>query len=216
MTDLLAPYNTPFAVALAVLALLVLVQLAGLGHLFPDADLHADLDLHADIHVDADGLDFGGGLASLLGIGKLPLVVWLSFFLAAFALIGLSLQHLVAGLFGAPFGAAAASGAALLVAVPVNALITDLVGRVWPRDETTAVPIEALLGKRGTISIGTARRGSPARAAVRDHFGHTHHVMVEPHADEDAFEAGDEVLLVHRDGDLFYAMGESPLLRSEG
>lgn len=214
MTDLLAPHNTPFAVALAVLALLVVVQLVGLGHLFPDADLHADFD--ADIDVDADGFDFGGGLASLLGIGKLPLVVWLSFFLASFALLGLSLQHLVAGLLGAPFGAAAASGAALLVAVPVNALVTDLVGRVWPKDETTAVPIEALLGKRGTISIGTARRGSPARAAVRDHFGHTHHVMVEPHADEDVFEAGDEVLLVHLDHDLFYAMGESPLLRSEG
>lgn len=212
MTDLLAPHNTPFAVALAVLGLLVVVQLVGLGHLFPDADL----DVHADVDLHADGLDLGGGIASLLGIGKLPLVVWLSFFLAAFALLGLSIQHLVAGLFGAPFGAAAASGAALMAAVPANALVTDLVGRVWPKDETTAVPIEALLGKRGTISIGTARRGSPARAAVRDHFGQVHHVMVEPHADEDAFIEGDEVLLVHREGELFYAMGESPLLRAEG
>ena len=64
MGDLLAPENTPFAVALALLALLAIVQVVGLGHLLG----------HGDVDVDAgapDGhADLGGGLASLLGIGQ--------------------------------------------------------------------------------------------------------------------------------------------------
>ena len=157
MPDLLASENTPFAVALALLFLVVLVQGLGLSNLLPFGD--ADLDA-AD-----DAPDLGGGLASLVGLGQVPLLVWLSTFLACFALLGLSLQHLVTGLFGAPFDALGASGAALLVAVPANGVVTRLLGRVWPHDETTAVPLDALVGMRGRIAVGTAAAGS-SRLAI--------------------------------------------------
>jgi hypothetical protein len=207
VSALLAPENTPFAVALALLLLLVLVQLIGIAHLFPDID--GDLP---DVDGGGHAVDIGGGLVSMLGIGRVPLIVWLSFFLASFGLLGLSMQELIAGIFGAPFPAPAASGMALIAAVPANAVITNLIGKVWPRDETTAVPIEALLGRRGTIALGKAERGNPARAIVSDLHGQMHNVMVEPHEEGASFTQGDEVLLVRREGELFYALdGQGPI-----
>lgn len=206
MGELLAPENTPFAVALALLALLAVVQVIGLGHLFGDVD--ADFDGGApDGHAD-----LGGGLASLLGIGRVPLIVWLSCLLACFALLGLSLQHLFTGLFGAPFGAAGAAGAALLVALPANSVVTRLLGMVWPHDETTAIPVEALVGRCGTIAVGTASRGNPARAVVHDVHNQPHNVMVEPHHDGESLTEGTQVLLVRQEGAIFYALdGQGPI-----
>lgn len=200
MGSLLAPENLPFAVALALLALLVVVQVTGLSDLLGDAD-------------GPDGeIDAGSALASVTGIGTLPFIIWLSFFLASFALVGLSLQQLVASLLGNPFGPGAATGMALIAAWPVNTLITRMVGRIWPHDETTAVPVDALLGRRGTVQIGRAMRGSPARIAVRDVHGQTHLVMAEPHEDSAALGEGALVLLVRREGELFYAIdAEGPL-----
>lgn len=204
--DLLAPENTPFAVALALLGLLAVVQVLGLGHLLG----HGDADLGGD---GPDGhADLGGGLASLLGIGQVPLIVWLSCLLACFALLGLSLQHFFTGLFGAPFSAAPATGAALLAAIPANSALTRLLGAIWPHDETTAVPLDALIGRRGRIAVGTAARGNPARAVVHDLHGQQHNVMVEPHHDGEALGEGIEVLLVRREGDIFYALdGQGPI-----
>lgn len=200
MGGLLAPENLPFAVALTLLALLVIVQVTGLSDFLGDAD-------------GGDGdIDAGSALASVTGIGALPFVVWLSFFLATFALVGLSLQLLVTAFFGNPFGPGAATGMGLIAAWPVNTVITRLIGRIWPHDETTAVPIDALLGKRGTVQIGTATRGNPARIAVRDVHGQTHLVMAEPHEDGAALHAGANVLLVRREAELFYAIdADGPL-----
>jgi len=199
VSALLAPENLPFAVSLALLGLLVIVQALGFGHFFPDPDFDTDVP-------DGD-IGLGDGLASMVGFGRVPLLVWLASMLACFGLLGLSLQQLIAGLFGSPFPAGAASAAALLVAVPANAVVTRLLGAVWPRDETTAIPIDGLLGRRGTIAVGRASRGNPARATVHDIHGQLHNVMVEPHEDQASFGEGDEVLLVRREGEIFYALG---------
>jgi len=102
--------------------------------------------------------------------------------------------------------------AAGLTAVPAlffTGIAARLVAPIIPGDETTAIHIEYLLGKRGRIDIGVARRGCPARAIVRDTYGQPHNVMVEPHEDGAEFLAGDEVLLVRLENDLFYAISTS-------
>lgn len=195
MSDILAPENTPFMVALGLLALLALSQLLGLGHLLGDAD--HDVDHDADV---------GAGMASLLGLGRLPLVAWLSLFLALFGLGGLTLQQIMTGIFGGPLRALPAGGLTLLGALPLTGLLARPLGRIWPHDETTAVEIDSLLARRGRIVIGRSARGNAARAAVRDRHGQTHHVMVEPHLDGTSFAQGEEILLVRREGDLFYAV----------
>lgn len=199
MPDLLAPENLAFAVALALLALIVLVQALGLGAWFGGLDLDSEPS-------GPDGADLGGGLVSLLGVGRVPLLVWLATLLASFALIGLGIQDLVAGLFGAPLPAAAATGAGLMAALPVNAVLARRIGHVWPHDETTAIPVAGLVGRRARIAVGTATRGSAARAIAHDLHGQLHNVMVEPHDPAAVLPEGTEVLLVRMDEGTFFAV----------
>jgi hypothetical protein len=208
--DLLATENVPFTVALGLLVLLAIIQLVGLG------DFGADADLDSDFDADGAHLGMGDALASLIGLGRLPLMAWLSLLLAAFGLIGLSGQHLFAGLIGHALPPLPASGLALLAALPVTGLVARPLARIWPQDETTAIDVEMLLARRGHIVIGTASRGNPARASVRDQHGQTHNVMVEPHEDGTRFAQGEEVLLVRREGDLFYAVPCDPPFLTAG
>ena len=196
---LLEPHNLPFAGALVIMLVLALVQLVGVADI---GDAEVDLDGEAHGLADASMLD---GLLTLLGIGRLPLTIWLALFLFLFAGIGLSIQELAASLTGSPLYswlAALIAGAATL---PVTGVLARPLGRVMPKDHTTAVHTDSLLGRRATITDGVARSGSPARAKVRDVHGQTHHVMVEPHEEASEIHAGDEVLLVRREGNQFYA-----------
>lgn len=208
MPILFAPENTPFMVALALLALLALAQLAGLAHLSGDTDLD-----HPELHADGG---FGAGLVSLLGIGRLPLLAWLTLLLAIFALGGLTLQQLLAGLTGHLLPMLPAVGFTLLGALPLTGLLSRPLARIWPSDETSAIDIEALLARRGRIDIGTALRGSPARAMVKDETGRMHLVMVEPHENGTSLHQGEEVLLVRREGELFYAIACDPPFLTAG
>jgi hypothetical protein len=83
-----------------------------------------------------------------------------------------------------------------------------------PGDETTAVGLDELVGRRGTITIGTARRGSPAQARVADIHGQVHYVMVEPYDDRQSIGEGETVRLDRRDGHIFIAVGRTDRIES--
>ena len=197
---LLELYNLPFAIAFVALFVIGALQIFGAGDFFDGAgDIEIELD--ADI---ADGLEASGfmdGVFSLLGIGKVPFLIWLSCLLFIFATIGVIGQAIIGGLTGSPLSASlaalAAAGAALL-----------------PRDETTAVSLESLVRRDAVIQTGTARASSPARAKVKDAFGHPHFVMVEPQDEHAELAEGETVLLVRREGQLFFGVPyQSTLLR---
>ena len=57
--------------------------------------------------------------------------------------------------------------------------------------------------------VGEARRGSPARGRVRDAYGQTHYVMVEPTDEDASLATGDTALLVRRDGELFFGLPDA-------
>lgn len=198
----LADYNLPFTVALGLMLVLALLQIVGVGDFF-DADVDLDLDVEPDLDA-AGAAGIGGALTTLLGIGKVPFFVWLVVFLFLFAGIGFGIQELADSLLGAPFDALVAAVLALIGTVPVTSVMVRPLGRIMPKDETSAVGLDSLVGRRGVISTGRATRGSPARAKVRDRHGHAHHVMVEPHEDSSEIHEGDEVLLVRREGQTFY------------
>ena len=200
---LLEPHNMPFAVAFVLVLLLAIVQAVGLGDMFGgDTELDVDADVDGKAAIQAGAMD---GLFTLLGLGRVPLTIWLALFLFAFAAIGVSIQALAESLTDAPLyrwlAAILAGGAAL----PVTGVLARPLGAILPQDETSAVRTASLVGRRATITDGVARSGSPARAKVRDVHGHAHHVMVEPHEADSALHAGDEVLLVRREGNQFYA-----------
>lgn len=191
--DLFEPHNLPFAAALGVMLVLAIVQMFGLGD-FGDAD--------AEPGAEAGTLD---GLATVLGIGRVPFTIWLALFLLLFAGLGLGIQELAANLTGGPLDAWLASVFAGGAALPATAVMVRPLAAVLPQDESTAVTLDQLVGRRARVTDGVARRGSPARARVTDQHGHPHHVMIEPHEADSEIPAGDEALLVRREGETFYA-----------
>ncbi|WP_156255084.1 OB-fold-containig protein, partial [Sandarakinorhabdus oryzae] len=100
-----------------------------------------------------------------------------------------------------PMAAAAATAAA----VPLVRGCSRPLARILPLDETTAVDIESLVGRRARIVLGNADAGSPARAEVIDAHGQRHFVMVEPAGDTQLTPV-DLLLLVGRDGPHFRAV----------
>lgn len=204
--NLFADHNLPFLFAFGALAVVALVQMTGIGDAIDSA---GDFDA-------ADGLDAGGvgeALSSLLGFGRVPLMVWVACLLFTFGATGLIGQALLAYTLGAPLPGALAALIAGGAALPLNGLTVRPLAAIMPRDETTAVSLDDLVRRDATIQIGTARPGLPARAKVVDVHGQAHFVMVEPHDAATELQTGETVLLVRREGETFYGVHyESPHL----
>ncbi|MEP0189520.1 MAG: OB-fold-containig protein [Erythrobacter sp.] len=202
-------YNLPFAIALMVLLFISVLQIVGIGDFFDGGDADIDLDFDAD-GLSADGLGTGGGLLegafSLLGLGRMPFLIWLMMLIALYAIIGLAGQQAAISLLGDPLHTGLASLLAGAAAVPANGALSRPIARLLPKDETTAVTLDSLVRRDAEVQIGTARKGSPARTKVVDRFGHPHFVMVEPHDPHAALTEGETVLLVRREGETFYAV----------
>lgn len=206
MIELLSqPESLPFSVALGVVLLLAVMQLVGVSDL-----LGADVDADVDLDVDGD-LALDAGLLSLLGIGRVPFMMWLMILLSIFGVVGLAGQHFLEALSGAPWSAWLTGPGAALVALPATGAVSRPLGRIIPKDETTAIDIAALVGREAEVVIGTATPGNPARGKVIDHFGQTHYVMLEPDNAGQRFVQSEKVLLVRRDGDLFKAIARGDL-----
>jgi len=188
---LLASQNTPFAAALLLMLLIGGAQAAGLG------DFDADHDL---------GDAASEGLLSLLGLGRVPLLLWLALFLMIFGVIGYAGQQFWQALTGSLASAWLAGPVAAAVSLPFTGAGARLLARVMPQDETTAVSVDSLIGRFATVQTGTARPGSPARARVTDMHGHPHFVMVEPDNPDQVLHEREEILLVRREGEVFRAI----------
>ncbi|HYD39115.1 MAG TPA: OB-fold-containig protein, partial [Allosphingosinicella sp.] len=143
-------------------------------------------------------------LLGWLGVGRVPLLMLIVVFLALFGLVGLAIQQLAG-----PLPLWIATPAAAAAALPLTGFGARGLARIMPGDETTAVSLDSLVGRRGTITIGTARRGSPAQARVRDVHGQVHYVMVEPYDDGHAIGEGETVRLDSREGNIFIAVGRA-------
>lgn len=192
MTSLLvAPEGIFFSAALLLMLAIGLIEAIGLGASGWGVDLGADLD---------------HGPLGWLGIGQVPLLILLVTFLAVFGAVGLAGQHIAQLLTGAPLAPLVAVPAALVAALPVTSFASRGLARIMPRDESSAIDVEDLVGRTATITLGRAAKGSPARARVVDVHGQTHHVLAEPDNSGAVFEAGDEILLVRRDGNHFRAI----------
>lgn len=239
---LLEPEMMPFSLALALVAgllvLEVVMSLVGLSIMGEGADADFDTELDVDFEADfepeietgldgASELDAGAdgpattastsGLSSWLGFGDVPMILWAAGMLTAFGISGYVLQS----------GSSAALGTLLpwSAAVPLSLPPTIVAGRWFartlarlvPKTETSAINRRSLGGRRGVIAQGTAQRGRPAQARIRDGYGNTHYVRVEPVDDGASYPQGTEVLI--RDGRgpvlLALAIGDTPTTREE-
>lgn len=196
IAQLLSPPYILFAVTFVLMLGIGLIEAVGLGM--------GHLGLEADIPELESGSFLGWlGLAS-----GLPVLVWLTSFLACFTFAGLALQQVAEAVLGQPLHWGLAAIGASTGGLFANAFCAGFLARLIPEYESTVIDSEALLRRRATVLEGTASRGAPARAKVIDQHGQAHYVMVEPHEDSDVVTSGETGLLVRREGPLFFLLPE--------
>jgi hypothetical protein len=195
----LAPELWPFALAAGLI--LAVAATEALALLIGTSTSHWD-----DSAVEPPD-SFAGEVLGWLHIGKVPILVILVVFLTTFAVTGFVTQFVAKSTIGHFMPSLMAVGVAFVGGICGVRTIGAALGRVIPKDETTAVADASLVGRIGTIVIGTARVGKPAEARLRDEHGATHYVMVEPEEADQAFASGESVLLVrHLGGRRFHAI----------
>jgi len=200
MTILTHPNNIPFTIALGVLVLLFLFELAStvMGNSSFIGDADADFDV-------SGGDGFLNDALSWLHWGKVPIMASLIAFTSGFGLAGMCFQVATGNRFPAWVAAIPAFIIGLLSIRGIGALI----GKVGLRDETTAIASDSFVGQVATVTLGEARFGAPSQAKFRDTHGQTHYVLVEPQYDDQSFAVGEEVILVERQGPKFLAVSNS-------
>jgi membrane protein implicated in regulation of membrane protease activity len=109
-------------------------------------------------------------------------------------------QLIARGVLGSYLPMWLASLPAVLMGLTTVRGVGALLAYIIPRDETSAVGEEALIGRAGMVTQGIARRGSAAEVKVRDHLGRAHYLRVEPDVDGEEFAEGTAVLIVKRVG----------------
>lgn len=176
-----------------------------------DIDLDTDFDVDADIDTDvgingaADGVGLVEGSLSWLGLGRVPFLVLLAGFLAAFSGSG-SIVQLVAYSISGTLPGWLASLIALPPALFGTRWFTIGAARILPRVETASVSVESLIGAVARVTGGTARSDMPAEARVRDRLGYVHYVRVRPDDPSATYAAGTRVVLLAREGTVFTAI----------
>lgn len=192
---LLSGDNVPFVAALALMLLIGVVEAVGLGGGMAVGD-----GIDADVEVG------GPSLLSWLNMGRLPLLMLIVVFLFSFGMVGLVGQRIFAAVFSQPGPWFLAAPLAFAAALPVTRVFGRGVSRILPRDETTAVSRESLVGRMAVIVTGEARPGGAAQARVRDEHGQSHYVMIEPDDAGDVFAEGSSVLIVRQGGARYFAI----------
>lgn len=204
-----SPENIPFAVSL--LILLIIATLEGVGAVFGAGISSVFNGLFPDTNIAIDGPDLDspgiiGRVLSWLRVGQVPILVLIVVFLVGFGISGLMLQKFLLLTFGFMLPAAIASIPAFVISIPTVRLLGSGLNRIIPKDETSAVSEDTFIGRVAVITLGESKKNNPAEGKVKDSFGKSHYILIEPDNEEDLFVKGSEVLLVRKDSSKFYAI----------
>lgn len=136
-----------------------------------------------------------------LGLGQVPSVLWLAILCGTISAQGFCLQIVLSNLTGGMLPGWLAVGLTLPGAFWATRRLSRLIGRLVPQTESYAIAASGFNRRRGTVTVGTAREGTPAEVRFTDGYGTLHYVMAEPLDPKDAIAAGTEVAIFRaRDG----------------
>lgn len=200
--------NSIFTIALLVMFLIAILEGITVALGFGLSSLLEGI--FPDIELDITSGDTPSGvlskLLSWLNYGRVPVLIILVCFLTAFGVVGYLMQYFLYTFASSILPQIIAVPLAFLFSLPFVKMFVSFVGKVMPKDETSALSQESFIGKVATITLGTATFGSAAEAKVRDKHGQTHYFMVEPQSENMAFKQGEDVLLSKQNLNGFYAI----------
>lgn len=186
---------------------------AGAGIDAPEPDLvsiSSEIDFNFDSDVGSGEAESGDGLSGsgfsileTLGLTRAPLTIWLASFGFGFGTFGYLVQKALIIVMG---GAGPVTLIALIAIAPglfAARTISGVFGHFVPRIETTAISTRSYGRRRGVVTVGVSRMGSPAQVRFYDGHGNLHHTMAEPLDPKDEIPEGAEVSIVRlQDGAL--------------
>lgn len=204
MAFLLIDANFYFVGSLVVFAAMLMMELASymLGFSFGGKD--TDFDLDADIDVDVDTDFHVGDMFKWIGLGSIPILLFLALFFATFGIVGLVLNHLALAFMSQVFPPMISGLFAFLLTLPILNRLTRIVRSIMPRDETNAIVLTDLIGSIATIQVGTARSTLSAPAYTLDKHGVQHILMVRPSDPTIEIPEKTKVTLDRFDSGIFY------------
>jgi len=151
---------------------------------------HPDVNLNAEHSFFVQFLDW-------LYLGRIPVLIWLIIFLTVYALFGFIVQTIFFQFTQNYFSIWVIAPASLFLCMPIVRICAAVIAKILPKDETTAIHSDELIGRTAHIILGEAKRNYPAQAKVIDQFGQTHYILVEPELDI-IFQQGQRVILTQR------------------
>jgi len=158
---------------------------------------------HPDINLETNNVLVQ--LLDWLYLGRVPVLIWLIIFLTVYALFGFIVQSIFFHFTQNYFPLWIIAPACLFLCMPLVRTGATIIAKILPKDETTAIYSDELIGSQAQIILGDAKPNYPAQAKVIDKFGQTHYVLVEPENDI-IFHQGQHVILTQRTNIGFQAI----------
>lgn len=180
--------NSPYFFALSFLVILFSVEVLGLL-------IGLSLSNTFESLIDFDS-DIGGSL-SLLGLGKVPMVVWLTFYFGIFSILGYSVNAISNSFIGfIPVWLSILP--VTILSFMINSFFCKIFARVFPRYETTAVSTDTFAGRVAKITLGDATHTKFAMGVVLDEHNTPHNIRVQAMDDGVILNKTTQVILVEQ------------------
>ena len=204
---IVAEQNGAFTIALTVMFMIAVLEgitvLIGMGISEMLETIMPDMDL--DIATSEAPQSIMSKLLGWINFGRVPVLIIFVCFLTAFGVAGYLLQYVVYGVSSSLIPQFFAVPVAFIIAMPFVRLFTNVLQKIMPKDESSALREESFVGAVAVITLGKATKGSPAEAKVTDKYGQTHYFMIQPDGDEE-FLQGEQVLLLRPSSNGFFAI----------
>ena len=186
--------NTPYLFSLAILVVFFAFEIIGM---LIGMSISHTLDSAIDFDIDTDM----GGHLSLLGFGKVPLMVWLMFFLGIFTILGYGTNTLMSSVFGGFVPVYVLIVPVLALTIYMNTIACSLFAKLVPRHESDAVDADSFEGRVARVTVGVATKKDFAMGTVLDVHGNSHNIRILAMDDDSTFNKGLDVILVERISD---------------
>jgi hypothetical protein len=147
---------------------------------------------------------------SWIRLKKVPILMLFVIFLTSYGLSGLFIQGLLLNMTSIFYYAWLISIPSFIIGIYSMRLIGGVISKVLPKDETSSLSTEDLIGHIAIIILGNASKGSPAEAKIQDKHGQSHYLMVEPEEETMHFSQGDKVLVTAKIKTYFLATNNIP------
>ncbi|MDO6567565.1 YqiJ family protein [Alteromonas sp. 1_MG-2023] len=191
---LLSDANFWFSIALATVAILFIIEIAGLVFGISLIGLLDDMP-NSNIDIESSSIL---SLGSWLNLDRVPLLIWLVVFLTTFGLLGFAANFTTESIASFTLPVWVTLPFSALIGVLITSKVSLIIASIIPKFQTSAIHSDEFIGAVAHITIGTASKGNPAEAKFTDNYSQPHYVLVEPFEDDELFKQGEQVILVKK------------------